>query len=103
LLALSISDDRGFAPPGTVCALLQKYVNARTQHREIAATEGHRGKIGHFGFFKSQNASLWPYVSQWLNTVLGANGSYFSRGTQAPPSFFTALVSSGSCWCCGAR
>lgn len=47
LLALSISDDRGFAPPGTVRTLLQKFVNAKTQHCEIAATEGHIGKIGH--------------------------------------------------------
>ena len=75
LLALSISDDRGFAPPGTVRTLLQKFVNATTQHREIEATEGHRGKIGHFGFFKSQNASLWPHVSKWLDSVLVANGT----------------------------
>jgi predicted alpha/beta hydrolase len=79
LLALSISDDRGFAPPGTVRALLQNYVNARTQHREIQATEGHQGKIGHFGFFKSQNASLWPYVSQWLDSVLLANETVDQR------------------------
>ena len=75
LLALSISDDRGFAPPGTVRTLLQKFVNARKQHREIDATEGHRGKIGHFGFFKSQNASLWPHVSKWLDSVLVVNGT----------------------------
>jgi predicted alpha/beta hydrolase len=79
LLALSISDDRGFAPPGTVRTLLHKFINARTQHREIAATEGHRGKIGHFGFFKPQNSTLWPYVSQWLDSVLVANGTAAPR------------------------
>jgi predicted alpha/beta hydrolase len=79
LLALSISDDRGFAPSGTVLTLLQKFINAKTQHVEIAATEGHRGKIGHFGFFKSQNATLWPYVSQWLDSVLVSNESADQR------------------------
>lgn len=73
LLALSISDDQGFAPPGTVRALLQRFLNAKTQHHEIPAAEGHRGRIGHFGFFKSQNAALWPYVMQWLDIVLGAS------------------------------
>jgi predicted alpha/beta hydrolase len=73
LLALSISDDRGFAPPGTVRALLQRFHNAKTQHYEIPAAEGDRGRIGHFGFFKSQNAALWPYVRQYLDIVLGAS------------------------------
>jgi predicted alpha/beta hydrolase len=73
LLALSISDDQGFAPPGTVRALLQRFLNAKTQHHEIPAAEGHRGRIGHFGFFKSQNAALWPYVMQWLDIVLGTS------------------------------
>ena len=73
LLALSISDDQGFAPPGTVRALLQRFFNAKTQHHEISAAEGHQGRIGHFGFFKSQNAALWPYVKQWLDIVLGAS------------------------------
>jgi predicted alpha/beta hydrolase len=73
LLALSISDDQGFAPPGTVRALLQRFLNAKTQHHEIPAAEGPRGRIGHFGFFKSQNAALWPYVMQWLDIVLGAS------------------------------
>jgi predicted alpha/beta hydrolase len=69
LLALSMSDDQGFAPPGAVRALLQRFSSARIEHREIAATEGAHGRIGHFGFFKSQNAALWPYVSQWLHST----------------------------------
>jgi predicted alpha/beta hydrolase len=67
LLALSMSDDQGFAPPGAVQALLRKFSGARIEHREIAAARGAQGRIGHFGFFKPQNAALWPCVSQWLD------------------------------------
>jgi predicted alpha/beta hydrolase len=69
LLALSMSDDQGFAPAGTVKALLRRFSNARIEHREIAAAEGAQGRIGHFGFFKPQNAALWQYLSQWLDRV----------------------------------
>jgi predicted alpha/beta hydrolase len=66
LLALSMSDDHGFAPPGAVRSLLQRFGGARIEHREIAATEGAQGRIGHFGFFKPHNSALWSYVTQWL-------------------------------------
>jgi predicted alpha/beta hydrolase len=66
LLALSMSDDHGFAPPSAVQALLRQFSGARLEHCEIPATEGARGRIGHFGFFKPANAALWPRVSQWL-------------------------------------
>jgi predicted alpha/beta hydrolase len=72
LLALSMSDDQGFSPPGAVRALLQRFSGARIEHREIAAVMGAHGRIGHFGFFKPQNATLWPQVTQWLHAqVLG--------------------------------
>ena len=74
LLALSMSDDHGFAPPATVHALLQRFDGARIEHREIAASEGARGRIGHFGFFKPQNSALWPYVSRWLDSLSPADG-----------------------------
>ncbi|MDC0434191.1 alpha/beta fold hydrolase [bacterium] len=68
LLALSMSDDIGYAPPGCVRTLLREFSRAKIEHREIPATEGFQGRIGHFGFFKSQNASLWLLVTQWLNS-----------------------------------
>ena len=68
LLALSMSDDQGFSPPAAVRALLQRFSGARIEHREISAAEGAQGRIGHFGFFKPQNAALWPHVTQWLRT-----------------------------------
>lgn len=67
LLALSMSDDLGYAPPACVKSLLIKFSNACKEHQEIPAAEGFQGQIGHFGFFKSKNASLWPQVTQWLN------------------------------------
>ena len=66
LLALSMSDDQGFAPPAAVRALLRQFSGARIEHREIPAAAGAHGRIGHFGFFKAQNATLWPQVTQWL-------------------------------------
>ncbi|MBW7833280.1 MAG: alpha/beta fold hydrolase [Simplicispira suum] len=66
LLALSMSDDHGFAPPGAVRSLLRQFTGARIEHREIPAAGGFRGCIGHFGFFKTHNAALWSHVSQWL-------------------------------------
>ena len=66
LLALSMSDDLGFAPPAAVRALLRRFSGARIEHREIPAAAGAHGRIGHFGFFRAQNASLWPQVTQWL-------------------------------------
>lgn len=81
LLALSMSDDKGFAPPGAVRALLRRFVGARIEHREIAAAEGAQGRIGHFGFFKAQNAALWPYVSRWLD---GLSPTTRTRSQQSP-------------------
>ena len=75
LLALSMSDDQGFAPPGAVQALLRRFSGARLEHRELPAAEGAGGRIGHFGFFKPQNAALWPYVSQWLRARAPASVS----------------------------
>ncbi len=66
LLALSISDDKGYSPIGTVKALLLRFTNASIEHKEIHADEGYQGRIGHFGFFKLKNASLWPQVTDWL-------------------------------------
>ena len=66
LLALSISDDKGFSPPGAVQALLQRFSSSQVEHRQISAAQGNKGCIGHFGFFKRQNSALWPAVTHWL-------------------------------------
>lgn len=68
LLALSISDDKGFSPPGAVQALLHRFSNSQIEHRQISAALGNKGRIGHFGFFKRENSALWPAVTHWLLT-----------------------------------
>jgi len=66
LLALSISDDHDFSPPGAVKSLLQRFSRAQIEHHEISAAQGDKGRIGHFGFFKSKNSALWPIATHWL-------------------------------------
>lgn len=68
LLALSMSDDVGYAPTRCVHSLLNMFSGADIEHHEIPASEGFQGRIGHFGFFKPKNASLWPQVVHWLRT-----------------------------------
>lgn len=66
MLALSMEDDLGFAPPHAVRHLLHRFPAAKLQHRELQAAQGYRGRIGHFGFFKPGNAGLWRGVVTWL-------------------------------------
>ena len=68
LLALSMSDDSGYAPPDCVRSLLREFTGASIEHHEIPASMGFQGRIGHFGFFRSVNAPLWPQVTQWLSS-----------------------------------
>jgi predicted alpha/beta hydrolase len=68
LLALSMADDRGFSPPATMRALLQRFSGAQIEHQQIAAADGAGGRIGHFGFFRAHNAALWPRVTAWLKS-----------------------------------
>ncbi|MDT9001993.1 alpha/beta fold hydrolase [Paucibacter sp. APW11] len=64
LLALSVSDDRGFAPPATVRDLLHRFSAARIQHRELQPRAHGLRRIGHFGFFRQPQ--LWPELEVWL-------------------------------------
>lgn len=64
LLALSASDDLGFAPPRTVQALLAQFRSARIEHQVLVPRQLGLKRIGHFGFFRE--ASLWPQLDAWL-------------------------------------
>lgn len=58
--ALSFTDDRGFSPPRTVHDLLRRFTQATVSHQEIAPMQGNTHRhIGHFGFFKTGNETLW--------------------------------------------
>jgi len=73
ILALSMSDDLGFAPPVCVRTLLHSFSRASIEHHEVPAAEGYKGRIGHFGFFKSRNAALWPQITLWLIQPINRN------------------------------
>lgn len=69
LLMLSMSDDLGYAPPRAVRRLLSEFASARIEHHELDAREGHRSRIGHFGFFRRDNAHLWRRAIDWLEAL----------------------------------
>lgn len=60
VIALSFSDDLGFAPPRTVQDLLRRFSQAKVIHQHITPGAGNRAKrLGHFGFFKEGHEALW--------------------------------------------
>lgn len=49
------------------------YTRQTVDQRVIEPQQWGRKRIGHFGFFKTQSeATLWPLVTQWLDTRLDA-------------------------------
>lgn len=58
---LSISDDRFYAPPSAVQALLDFYSNSYIQHLRVE-----KKPVGHFGFFRPSNVDLWESAADWL-------------------------------------
>lgn len=71
LLALSMADDMGFAPPRAVRQLLARFDRARQTHIELRRDVG-GAPIGHFGFFKPAHAHRWTEVTDWLRRMAGA-------------------------------
>ncbi|GAB3255745.1 alpha/beta hydrolase family protein [Chitinimonas naiadis] len=70
LLAIGMADDHGFAPPRTVANLLQQFSAARIDHRTLSPKAMGLRQIGHFNFFRRQNAVLWAPVRDWLLSTL---------------------------------
>lgn len=66
VLALSVTDDRGFSPPATVDDLLARFTAARIQHRPIHPPDHGLQRLGHFGYFKREHAVLWSGLEDWL-------------------------------------
>ncbi len=67
VLALSFADD-DWGTRRAVDAMMSAYPNLSRWHI-VPAEVGLRG-IGHFGFFRSQSAVLWPKVVAWLEQVV---------------------------------
>lgn len=67
ILALSFADDRVWAPPATVEALLEIYANARSVHHHLHPDELGLARVGHSGFFAPEiGAQLWDWAASWL-------------------------------------
>ena len=63
VLALSFADDT-WGTKRSVDAMMRAY--PRVERRHIAPAEAGLRSIGHFGFFRSQSAALWPGIVTWL-------------------------------------
>lgn len=63
VMALSFSDDVGFAPPRTVQDLLRRFTQAKLTHQHVTPGAGNTARrIGHFGFFKAEYEQLWEVL-----------------------------------------
>lgn len=63
LLALSMADDLGFAPPRTVHTLLAQFTHALKEHIEL--------KPPFNWSFKARHSILWAPLNEWLNRTCG--------------------------------
>lgn len=71
LFALSVTDD-AFAPLANVEWLLARHRRASIEHVRFAPRDAGVRSFGHFGFFRSCNASsVWPEVVGFLKESLG--------------------------------
>ena len=70
VLALTFADDELLLEEGSRM-LHDAYLKRTADYRVIHANEHGQKRIGHFGFFKPPSqATLWPVVSDWLDTQL---------------------------------
>lgn len=71
VLALSLADDKGYAPRRAVAALLALWENAPKEHRHLEPSDFRLPSIGHFGVFRPESAPVWGMASDWLLSMLG--------------------------------
>jgi predicted alpha/beta hydrolase len=69
VLAYSCTDDR-LAPPKAVDALLRLYSRARITRRQLDPKTLGLESLGHFGFFRAENARLWPAAADWIRPTV---------------------------------
>ncbi|CAN5914737.1 alpha/beta fold hydrolase [soil metagenome] len=61
-------DDNAYAPRAAIDALLDLYVGARIERRQLARSEG---RFGHFGFFRKRHRRLWREAASFLDRSVG--------------------------------
>jgi predicted alpha/beta hydrolase len=66
VLAFGFDDDI-YAPRAAIDALLDLYVRARIERRQLGRSEG---RFGHFGFFRKRHRALWADVAAFLDRNL---------------------------------
>lgn len=66
VLALSFTDDHGYAPATVVDDLLAHFPLAAREHRQIHPPAVGRQAIGHFAYFRPANQDLWEELESWL-------------------------------------
>ena len=65
LLANGISDDQ-WGTPKALHALLKHFENAQITERWLSPGDDTLREIGHFGFFRRENRSLWKHLEDFL-------------------------------------
>jgi len=63
VLACSVSDD-AWSTPRAVKALMKHY--PKVQFRHLTPQEFGLNKLGHFGFFRPESKSAWPFLRSWF-------------------------------------
>jgi predicted alpha/beta hydrolase len=89
VLALSFADDT-WGTRLAVDAMMRAY--PRVERRHITPADAGLRAIGHFGFFRSQSAALWPDIVAWLERSSASSGRDLVTTTQAGvgPVLYTA-------------
>jgi len=72
LLAIGLADDP-YAPPPAVAALCDRYGSADRTRQLVSPADIGLRRIGHFGFFRPESASLWPRVGDWVDARIGVS------------------------------
>ncbi|MGE0231952.1 MAG: alpha/beta fold hydrolase [Flavobacteriaceae bacterium] len=65
LLAIGLTDDR-WGTPKALHALLRHYTNAQITECWLSPGTETTTEIGHFGFFRRENRSLWRHLEEFL-------------------------------------
>lgn len=65
LLAIGISDDP-WGTPKALRALLRHYTNAQITECWVSPNKETTREIGHFGFFRRENRSLWKHLEEFI-------------------------------------
>jgi len=70
LLAIGLTDDP-YAPPRAVAALCDRYGSADQTRQSLSPGDVGLRRIGHFGFFRPESATLWSRVGEWITEKIG--------------------------------